>query len=226
MRVTTSNCCPSFRWPCYYGNTEQTDTKTCELYWSDDGPATATIAADTIYSPNCQSEANAIADELALYAAGEATSCQEDCCWAAMCINIIPAEDAQYLDYWSLDYGIRFTQDVRICVTDLSLCGGFAGNTISFFPGFLSASYGGLPLGIRRAYGNPEFGSTCVDLEANKVYTFAVNDPNMPGPHPWNNNFPEKYSIGWDCENNCPPQAQSRTVQGFPFAIGYCQIEL
>lgn len=217
-------CCTDYLFPCYYGNSAQSVTKSCsDPYWDSNEAVTETTAADTIFSPNCMGDANDIALELAEYEAWLSAQCQDGCCWEAVCVSLINPTDIQYLDYWSIDFSIRFTQNVTICVSDLSMCEGMEGNTLGFFPGFRPPIYGPTPVGIITAYGNPELGETCVTLMANTVYTFIINDRNISTQHYWNNNYPEKYSIGWSCDNNCPPRAQSRYALNFPFAIAMCR---
>lgn len=184
-----NRCCPTYRWPCYFGNTEQTYTKECESgrYWKNQGPVTETTLANTIYHPTCQATANALAEELAQYSAEEQLQC-ETCCFDAVCVFLVNPTDVQYLAYWTNQDGILFTEDVEICVNYVSACGGFGIPRVTF-----QAETEPFETLSLDAIGE------CGTLRGGALYNWGIGffaDANI---------VPDAYTIGMDCNIECPP---------------------
>lgn len=193
------DCCPTFFYPCLYGNAAKSYTKTCEFYYKDGGPATATIAANTIFT-DCLSKSNEIALELATYETQSQAHCMA-CCSRSICVFLDNPEDALNFDYFSIAQGVRVHTDTRICFQTVDDC--------SEPPGF------GFFVRIQGATAVANGG--CIELLAGIVGSFKLG---TAGP----DNFlaPENFAIGWDCNIDCPVNNSVSNVVTFPMGIAQC----
>lgn len=193
--------CPTYQYPCMYGNRAQTRTAECEHYWRDDTDVSATVEADTIFMPSCTQDANDLASELALYEAQSHTSC-DPCCFRAMCISLVNPEDIQYVQYWNLRDGLLLSQDVQMNFQLIQNC-----PVITPFIRFIA--FEGNPSGLLAQFG----------LGTRTVPGGSVLYIDWGGSSRFQ---PEKFTMGWDCEQNCAPNGRVEEVLTFPFGLAVC----
>lgn len=206
-----NRCCPQFNFPCIYGNTEQTYTKECDRYWLNGEEQTVVIPENTVFSPNCTPDANALAQELAQYEAESLTACDTCCLWA-VCVSLPNPADAQNLVYWDTTLGILFSAKTTVCISWLYRCPDFD----------VAALFSIEPLGEPALTTpiSPTGGCALVSFEAGVLYPqFGF------GPTPDSASHTEDYSIGWDCDLPCPPKAILSSATSFPFGITRCKYE-
>lgn len=201
-----SYCCPIYRYPCLYGNSEQSFTKECEdeLYFRDNGPVTATVGADTIYT-ECASKSNAIALELAQDEAESETYCM-GCCTRSVCVFLSNPEDVANFEYFTIAQGVYVNALTELCFQKIYNC---PNDQFGFF-----VRFGSIPSQSETTTSNG-----CLTLQPGIVYSFQLGT--SVGNSLAN---PEQFSIGWDCNLPCPVKVSmdNTDVLTFPFGIAQC----
>jgi len=192
-------CCPIYRHPCLYGNLEQSFTEECEEFFRDNGPATATVSADTIYT-ECTSKSNAIALELAQDEAESEAYCM-GCCTRSVCVFLSNPEDVANFEYFTIAQGVYVTAPTELCFQKIYNC---PDDQFGFF-----VRFGGLTA----------TSNGCLTLQPGIVYPFKLD---TSGPDSLQ--FPQGFSIGWDCNLPCPVKIKVDNTDAliFPFGIAQC----
>lgn len=195
------SCCPTLIYPCKAGNSIQTYTKTCEIYYKEQRAATASVPANTIFT-DCAAKSNEIARELAEYEANQLTHCM-GCCSRSICVYLDNPADALNFDYFSVELGVRVHTNTRICLQVVDECDPppFPFDTfVVRFNELNAAANGG-----------------CVELEAGVVYNFRLSPVSST-----NFEAPEEFAIGWNCNTPCPVDDPIDSVVTFPMGIAQC----
>jgi hypothetical protein len=196
--VRTSNCCTIYGYSCFYGNTLQNVTPDCPQ-WLE--PVTTTIAADTIFLPSSVGCANAIARELGLALSTEEAPCLT-CCVIAGCLSIESGGD---LEYFTNDLGVLFNDDTEICFDELINCPDEP-YSLTFTP--LDNGIEAEPVVLEA--------DSCATLLGGVIYSFSITGEAT------NEEAPDDYNIGWDCDTECAPNYQFTEITSFPAGFAFC----